>query len=129
MAVNQRIGLTSYFDGQIFIINLVQQEAFVHIKLRVAFDDLPLQLKLYHNDRLIHFRNQGHVFFIAFDMLQVFRQEPFAFLFAVHLVCKGGQLAQRDTIPLLQGVEIVVPRSDTDHIGNTGKRTCRGAHP
>ena len=105
----ERIGLSSQFNGSVFVIHLIQQQAVLHLIFRVAADDLSLQLKQDDGDCLF-----GCLVWV---------------LLVVHLFCKQNQRAQTDAISLLQHRDVVVGQAVAHHSSDARLTAAGSTHP
>ena len=92
-----------------FVVDLVEQQAVGHVELGVALDNLALELKEQHVDGLDQ-RGDG-------------------LAGGVGGVGEGDELAQRDTIVVLEDLVVVVAQVVAQHRGDTGGLAGSGAHP
>ncbi len=127
-AIQHRIGLVIDRDHLLVIVNLVEQQAVIHVKLWPPHDELPLQLELDHGDRLVHALFQHNINLADLVSVMVDREE----LAVVIRVGAHRQIRQRnqiDAVIILQRVEIAVLRADADHIGDARRVAGGRTHP
>lgn len=91
------------------MVDLVEQQAVGHVELGVALDNLALEFKEQHVDGLDQ-RGDG-------------------LTGGVGGIGKGDELAQRDTVVVLEDLVVVVAQVVAQHRGDAGGLAGSGAHP
>ena len=127
MAVQHLIYRAIQTDAASPIIHQMKQVPAFQLEFGMLLCQLPLHLKLYDGDGLVHLDVQFS--FAGTACIGPFERETGAGVVPVHVQGKCGQRQQVNPIPLLQDIQVAVSCADTDHIGNTPLLPCRRAHP
>ena len=129
VAVGERVGSALYADGARREVNLIQQQAVVHLPLGMPLYGLPLQLKLYDSHRLVHLRHELGGARQARVVLEVFRLKDGARVVAVGLHGEVRQRQQVDAVTFLQRLDVRIANRYAQHCGDEREVACHRAHP
>ena len=130
IGVIQRIFFAAQFYGSLLIINLVQQQTFLHIPLRMLLDQLPFHLELNNGDGFVH--HGIHLCIIPVVFLIIIPHMNIECLTCMSLIAINGKPHQWDHIDpvrILQNRQVAVTGGNTQHIAHTWYGTGRCSHP
>ncbi len=119
--------LAVYHDGPFFKIDFIQQEPVLHTELRVTFDNLCFHLPLHNGNCLMHLCN--HFEILIAQHLVPLRRKLVAGVISIFFHGKRCQRQKVNSIVFLNGIQICVPRLDTQHIADQRLTACRCPHP
>ena len=97
------------------------------MKFRSPHNQLPLQFKLNHGNRLMHLHIKAQILCIIIRI--VLNHKTAAVRIRIRIHGKGCQRDQVNSIPVLQRIQIPVPCGHAKHVGNAGRLPACGAHP
>ena len=105
----ERVDCTVQSNGIVVPIHLSQEHAVVHLILRVSLDQLPLQLKDQHGDRLLE---RIHPLFMGIGLFR-----------------KQHQVSHTDAVSVFQDLVVAIFDIVVDANEDAGRVARRGSHP
>ena len=95
----------------------------------MALDDLAFHLKLYHRDRLMHFRHQSRIYHVIDILIQNMWFKPGTWVIPVCRGRKHRKRTQINSITIFQHIKAVITDGDPQHITHTGQVASCRSHP
>ena len=127
--IQQGVPLPVHLDGVIVEIDLGEEDPVAHVVLRMAAEELLLQLELDDGHGLVHFGGQDGVHRVIDIFVQHVGGEALAGVVPIDFGGKHGQGAQVDAVAVLQLVKVVVADRPAKDAGHAGLVACEGPQP
>ena len=106
IGVGQRIVLVAYSYRSLLWVDLVEQQAVVHVVFRMALDDLAFELELDDRYCLVHSSHEHCRTLQSRVVLEVFGQELRARIVAIGVDGESGERQEIDRITLFKRLDI-----------------------
>ena len=111
------------------VVDLVEQQAVVHLVLGVAAYDVGLELELQHAHRLVHLGDEAACLVTAGDILLELGAKLLTGVVLIDLHGKDSQMQEVDAIAVLEHREVAIAHAQTQHVGHAGTVAGSGTYP
>ncbi len=130
VGIAQSIFFSFVYKDATLKINLLQQFAVGHPKLRTTVDNFGLQFKLDNGNGFMHLSDQAQSLLIIMSVGKIhLRHEDGARIIGIRIHCKSSQWKQIDSVSVFKRAQVAVAHGHTYHVGNTTIVTGSCTHP